>query len=207
MTWNTPLGHRTLKGTERTLISAAICRMTRETIEDSVDDELNVGVGVFDSMSGCQQLVMLHYVRHHLFFETDWPNEMTAVVEGTAGAIIAYIRGQVDYELDIEKDIAKGDTLLEANRFFRVLLLKAANEYEWEVDTIDGANDWEFLVELLHDRILHDEDYDMDFADGSPEASRAVNETLGIFEDYFTGVPLAEPDGPEMLEVIRRLLR
>ena len=207
MTWNTPLGHRTLKGTERTLISAAICRMTRETIEESVDDELNVGVGVFDSMSGCQQLVMLHYVRHQLFFETDGPNEMTAVVEGTAGAIIAYIRGQVDYELDIDKDIATGDTTLESNRFFRDLLLKAAKEYEWEVDTIDGADDWEFLVELLHDRILHDEDYDMDFADGSPEASRAVNETLGIVEDYFTGVPLPEPDGPEMLEVIRRLLQ
>lgn len=206
MTWNTPLGHRKLSGIERLIMSSAICRLSRELVENTVDDSIEVGIAVFDSLTGCQQLVMLDYVRKFLFDDTPESNEMTAVVEGTAAAVIAYISGNIDYELDIDKEIRKSGPKMRPLRFWRKLILKASQEYEWELDPKKMPGEWELALELLHDRILHDDDYEMDFADGSPEKSDAVNSLLGIPEDYFTSIPLPEPDGPEMLEVIRRLL-
>ncbi len=63
-----------------------------------------------------------------------------------------------------------------------------------------------FAIECLHDRILHDRDYEMDFTDEQPEDSKALNSALGNSEGLLHIDPLAEPDGPQMLEVIRRLL-
>ena len=65
MTWKTPLGRRTLVGIERDIVNAAISRMTRASIEELDEGELSVGVPLFDSINGCQQLVMLDYVKRH----------------------------------------------------------------------------------------------------------------------------------------------
>jgi hypothetical protein len=206
MTWNTPLGHRKLAGIERKIMRSAICRLSREILEDTFEDSMNVGIAVFDSLTGCQQLVMLDSVRKFLFEDTAESNEMTAVIEGTAAAVIAYISGNIDLELDMDIEFRKSGPKMKPLRFWRKLILKAIQEYEWDLNPKTVPGDWELALEIFHDRILHDDDYEMDFADGPPESSDAVNLTLGIPNDYFTSIPLPEPDGPEMLEVIRRLL-
>ncbi len=40
----------------------ALCRLSREIIEKPDDGVMCVGVAVFDTITGCQQLIMLDYV-------------------------------------------------------------------------------------------------------------------------------------------------
>ncbi len=49
MTWDTPLGLRTLSGMERKVIGSAICNLSREIIEGELGDSAQVGVAVFDA--------------------------------------------------------------------------------------------------------------------------------------------------------------
>ncbi len=206
MTWNTPLGHRKLDGIEEQIMRAAICHLSREIIENPISDSASVGIPVFDALTGCQQLVMLDYVRRFLLEETPEPNEMSAIVEGTAAALIKFVSGQIDLEIHWDKDRLEGEPKMVNNRFWRKLIVKASREYEWDCDPRKDESGWETALEILHDRILHDDDYNMDFIDRPPEATKSVNATLGISNEYYTTIPQQEPDGPQMLEVIRRLL-
>ncbi len=206
MTWNTPLGHRVLEGIEERIMRGALCRLSREIIESPEDGIMCVGVAVFDAMTGCQQLVMLDYVRRFLFEDTSESNEMSAIVEGTVAAVLAYVSVCIEFELDLEEDLSNSIAKTKPRRFWRELIRKASRVYEWELSPSPVLADWVFAIECLHDRILHDRDYEMDFTDEQPEDSKAVNSALGIPKAYFTSIPLAEPDGPQMLEVIRRLL-
>lgn len=207
MTWDTPLGHRKLTGIEQDIMRGAICHLSREIIEDLVSDSAQLGIGVFDALTGCQQLVMLDYVRKYLLEDTPEPNEMSAVVEGTAAALIAFVSGKIDFELDWEKEYFESEPkLLRPQRFWRKLVVEASKELGWGFDPRKKEFGWEIAVEMLHNRILHDTDYLMDFTDHPPETSKSMNAALGISRGYYRAIPPPEPDGPEMLEVIRRLL-
>jgi hypothetical protein len=206
MTWNTPLGHRVLEGIEGRIMRGALCRLSREIIESPEDEVMCVGVAVFDAMTGCQQLVMLDYVQRFLFEDTSESNEMSAIVEGTVAAVLAYVSVCIEFELDLEEDLSTSIAKTKPKRYWRELIQQACGEYEWELSPSPVLEDWAFAIERLHDRILYDRDYEMDFTDEQPEDSQAVNSALGIPKAYFTSIPLAEPDGPQMLEVIRRLL-
>lgn len=207
MTWNTPLGNRTLTGIERRIVRAAIVRLCREIIGNSVADSACVGVAVFDQLTGCQQLVMLDYVRRYLFEDTQECNEPSAIAEGTAAAVIAFVSGCIEFEVEIEDELTRSLSGIQPPRYWRELIQKASRVYKWEIDPNMEPNDWGIALEMFHDRILHDRDYEMDFTDGPPETSNGLNAVLGIPVKYFTSIPLVEPDGPQMLEVIRRLLK
>ncbi len=206
MTWNTPSGHRTLEGEERRVFDIAIREMAVELLHEGIDDSLSVGIPVFDCMTGCQQLVMLDFVRTYLFEETPSSNPLTAVVEGTAAAIVFYIEGQIDVELDIDRDVSSEPSVRPV-RVWRKRLLRLCREREWEINPRLGKDEWQLAIDMLHDRILHDMDYLDDLSDRPPDVSQSIKKEMGIPQDYYLSVPIVEPDGPGMVEVIRRLLR
>ncbi len=148
---------------------------------------------------------MLDYVRKHLLEDTPQPNEMSAVVEGTAAALIQFVSGKIDFEIDCARDREIGERKSRF-RLWRKIVLEATREYAWDFDPRKMRGGWKLALELLHDRILHDRDYEMDFGDRPPEKSETVNKALGIGDDYYTTIPLPEPDGPEMLDLIQRVL-
>ncbi len=182
MTWNTPLGHRVLQGTERLIIDAAIHRMTRETLTSLSTIRFRWYIPVFDSMNGCQQLVMLDLRTALLIEKTEEANAMTAVVEGTAVRYLPTSMARLD-ELDTEKDADSVEPRLKPERFWRRLLLKANREYGWELKPRRDPFEWEFVVSSAYtiascmmwitQWILRRR---------PPEASNAVNATMGIPE-------------------------
>jgi hypothetical protein len=204
MTWNTPLGSRSLTGVEQQILRSAITELSREIVDMPDDACMEYGIPVFDRLTGCQKLVMLDYVKDHLLFETPNVNDSSAVIDGTVGALFSFIGGRIDIERDSEVDFKAGLTK-KPERYYRKLLLKASRDYEWDFDPRKDPGRWALALQMLQDRILHDCDYEMDFGDLAPEASAMLKSTLGIAPEYFVSVPLPEPDGPKMLELIRRL--
>jgi hypothetical protein len=206
MTWNTPLGNRTLAGGERGLVHLAFVHMARELIELTyIDDKHELGITVFDSMDAAQQLVMLGAVKRYLFHETSDVNPSNAVFEGTAAAVVAFISEQIQMEIDLEFDIDLEDPLA-GDAVFRYLAHSFAKEYGYESPLEQDSDDWSMLMQLLHDRILFDEDYLADFGDLPPDQKAALGD-MDFGTNYFSDPPLPEPDGPKMVEIIRTLLR
>ena len=74
--------------------------------------------------------------------------------------------------------------------------------------TSEDAEEWEFLVDCLANRILwEDGDYEAgdDFLDADPTEGRARMAMLGIADDYYTDIAPDPTD--EQLEPVRRTLR
>ncbi len=205
MTWNTPLGDRKLEGEERDVIKAALYQMTNEIIRSVDEDSLYVGISVFDSLSGCQQLVMLDYVRRYLLDDTPDTNPSTAVVEGCVAGVMAFIWQQIQFELDIDRE-CKSDSGIRPIRGWRKRIIRLIRYVSWEIDWKKGEAKWELAMERFHDRILHNEFYLFEYADDPPEITERLSNSLSIPGDYFRSIAAPEPDGPEMVELIRRLL-
>lgn len=206
MTWNTPLGNRILTGVEERIVRCAIRGLTRELLETSDEFAPKFAIPVFDDLNICQKLVMLDYVKLHLLDETATPNSSSAVIDGTVGAVFGYVAGRLDWERFSEEDFKRG-TVAKPQRFYRKLLLRACRDFEWDIKPQKTRRGWATALQILHDRVLHDTDYEMDFGDLPPDECAGLKLTLGISPEYFASIPFVEPDGPAMVEVVRRLFQ
>jgi hypothetical protein len=205
MTWNTPLGERTLDVPEQYFFKTAMRKMSKLLIELAAEDSIETGVPIFDSLTGCQQLVMLDYIRRYLFEETEELNPATANVEGTAGAVISFVRREIAYELDTDREVALAPTI-EPRKRWRKLLHRIFKPYEWRINSRLRIKDWHSVLDLFHDRILYNNDYLFDFNGHADDAEEIASQSRAVPDDYYVEIAQREPNGSEMLELVRRLI-
>jgi hypothetical protein len=207
--WRTSREERVLRGAEAALLRESIGFMVA-TIEEEADghaDHWPFGVPVFDRLSCQQQLAMLADVGEALFRDDVPAPELSAVNEGTIGAIFANIRQCVQFEID--------DEGLREGKSMRQFVLEAIREVDkgqpHPDDRLPDAacvdtDEWDLLVEVLESFILWDADWlDEDlYVDVDPATNRFRKNKMGIAEGYFTAVA-PDPTEREMVEVRRRL--
>lgn len=206
MTWRTSQGDRALAGPEAILFRKAVISLADVT-DDAIkceDDPSDFGVHVFDRLTLSSRLAMLAQVGFALLRETPECPQLTAVNEATIAAVFLHIEESIRTEIDFEDNT-------EAPYFWRQLVRTASIEHADEVELPDESShdmdEWEFLVEILSNQILWDNDFNSEacFADAAPEFTQETYEDMGIDDEYFLAVP---PDPRDSnLDQIRKLLR
>lgn len=206
MTWRTSQGERILAGAEGNLFREAVLSLADIT-DDAIrseDDPWDFGLAVFDRLTLPSRLAMLAHVGFALLRETPECPQLTAVNEATIATVFRYIEESIESEIDAEDDIKEPF-------FWRRLVRAAGVEHAADVELPDESSrdisQWEFLIEVLSDRILWDNDFSSEacFADASPEFAEERYVDMGIDEEYFLAVP---PDpGDSSLDQIRKMLR
>jgi hypothetical protein len=219
-----------LRGCEWDLFRAGLSTLW-DQIEVWVDDSdlCATGIGVFDRLEPAAKLAMLALVGTALRDENEPCPELTALTEGTFGAVYAVIRDAIEIEIELGRE----DPLSESHELsMRALVLAAFRETnpDWEnrlpepdYDDEDDENveppsfpepddedmeTWDGLLEQLMDRVLWDDrDYEDEalFLDADPEVGRHLKTQMGIVGDYYTTVAPETTD--EQLALIRKALQ
>jgi hypothetical protein len=193
MTWNTTHGPRTLSSAEARLVGQASWALTdsiRECL--SIDVPLRFGIVLFDAMTWQQQVMMLDKVLASLIDPSIDPPKSTALMDATIAAIYAQIERSVQSEIDLDRtaDWGEEDYRDQRQEIYDVLVETC---YEGDKPDVECAemDAWELVIECLKDRVLADEDYQMDglALDLPPEKSLAMKQAMGISGDYFIDVP------------------
>ena len=224
--WHTSRGDRTLRGAEAALIATAIDTMIDalvthidDAFEDTFAADCQSGIGVYDALSACQRVGLLHDVARHLLTETDSALPLSAAAEATVAAIFVEVRDQVAIEIDLfpERGSEPGTLtwrgrVLAAHRLVftesfveqddsEFGLAAMRREFAIPTETSTDLTEWELLIDALTNAVLWDRDFEMadGFLDADPGASRQRRRLLGIDEDYFTRIA---PD-PRPKEVAR----
>jgi hypothetical protein len=224
--WHTSRGDRTLRGAEATLVGTAIDTMIEallihidDAFEETLAAECQSGIAVYDSLSACQRVGLLHDVARHLLTETESALPLSAAAEATVAAVFIEVRDQVAIEIDLfPTSRSRGETMT-----WRGLVLAAheavfrtphsqedgfefdygpfPDDIEIPEETCTEIHEWETLIDSLSDAVLWDRDFEMaeGFLDIDPGVSAERRRLLGIDEDYFTTVA---PD-PRPQEVLR----
>ena len=213
MTWNLPKGRGTIKGEERLLYSRVISEMTTEILY-ATNGEFCAGVGIFDSIPSCGKLLMLDYVQHHLFEKTKEVPMSSAVVDGTFGAIIKFLRTQIEMEVDVSRcpyGSGRGDPTYIPD-FWRRLVFGVVRERKWKNGwklRPDGKKKvhWDLIMDRLHDRVLSDADYDLAWTGLNFEEQTGLHHVMGMPPSYFDSIPVKEPNATKMVEIIQRLIK
>jgi len=133
----------------------------------------------------------------------------SALLEATVAAIYAQLRTSIEIELD-DARMAQDDTLDESDYFdVRMEILAAIEEPintdepiqeppddGWPTILCDEIDEWDLAIESLRNRILADEDWQMEALamDLSPQTSKSLKNGMGIQRDYFIDIP---PDGTD----------
>ena len=206
MTWRTSQGERTLTGPEAILFREAVLSLA-EITDNAIkcdEDPWDFGVPVFYRLTLPSRMAMLAQVGTALLRETPDSPQLTAVNEATIATVFLHIEESIRSEIDVEDDT-------EAPYYWRQLVRSAsveqADDRELPDESSHDMDRWKFLVEILSDQILWDNDFNTEacFADSSPEFSQETYEDMGIDDEYFLAVP---PDPRDSnLEQIRKMLR
>ncbi len=128
------------------------------------------------------------------------------------------IRQMTHIEIDYELEFKPSEDGINAYAV-RSLILDACREMDAEsppthsddsftypVESCLQYDEWELLIECLQDRVLWDDDWEMeeDLIDAPPEVSSWRKHQFGIADDYFIDIVPDPPDNE--LEVIRQRL-
>lgn len=213
MTWNLPKGRGTIKGEERLLYSKAISEITTEILF-ATNGEFCAGVGIFDSIPSCGKLLMLDYVQYHLFEKTKEIPESNAVVDGTFGAVIQFLRTQIKMEVDVSR-CPYGSGRMDPTYipdFWRRLVFGVVRERKWKNGWKLRPNGkkkvhWDLIMDRLHDRVLSDADYELAWIGNNMEEQTGLHQVMGMPPSYFESIPVKEPSATKMVEVIQRLIK
>ncbi|MFI5458517.1 MAG: hypothetical protein ACHRXM_24050 [Isosphaerales bacterium] len=228
--WRTKIGERTLRGCEWDLFREGLASLCHQIeVARDAPELCTTGIGVFDRLQPAAKLAMLALVGTALRDENEPCPELTALTEGTFGAVYAAICQQIDIEIALGRE----DPPPEGHEFsMRALVLAAFRETnpDWEnplpepdygdeddekveVPSLPEPNcedmeEWDGLLDELMDRVLWD---DRDFEaeelvlDVDPEVGRHLKKQLGIDADYYTSVAPEPTD--EQLALIRKTLQ
>jgi hypothetical protein len=206
MTWQTPRGDRVPAGPEAAVFREALMIIT-DWVEGDMDQDQafhEFGFPVFDSVAARGKLALLADVGHAVLVETEACPKLTAVSEATVGAIFVARDESLEHEIDHEFD-------LPDRFFFRKPILEAIAVVDPDLETPHADDcdwdDWEFLMDVLRDRILWDRDFEAEPTSGDtdPLTGEDVKDNTGIDNDYFQTV--APDPSDEELESIRRRLK
>ena len=152
--------------------------------QSSADSDFRSGIPVFDTLTYPQRIAVLHQVAEALFREAAPMPELTAVLEGAAGAVIQSVRLLVEGEV---QGVTGGD------RSLRMLVHTACRdlgvEQAFDPSSAD-TDEWAFCVDCLHDAILWDSDYLIEdtFVDLPPEEAQVLKKDMGVADEYFLSV-------------------
>jgi hypothetical protein len=185
MAWETSLGVRSIRDSERRLfVSAAISLL---------ESGRNTWVRVYDQMDSEVKAGMLVGVIEHLVDPLLEPPTLTASLEGTVGAVFAHLSQEVETECCLNED-RKWRTLIRAMGV-KVGVL-STNVDAW----MSGIRD-------IADAILWDRDFEMEnLSDAPPDHSRRIKERLGIDQDYYITPPPFNMDVEEAKKRLQELL-
>ncbi|WP_218933635.1 hypothetical protein [Rubripirellula lacrimiformis] len=200
--WHTSRGDRVLRGDEGALVGTSIDTMIDALlVHVDVDDadelvpDCDSGIAVFDQLTVCQRIGLLHDVAEHLLMETSAAMPLTALAEATVAAIFVEARDQTAIEIDLFGDTENIQWGSEVT-YWRSLVLNAYRSTPLvclddlpAVDSCDLSR-WEDLIDILAGAILWDRDFEMaeSFLDIDPNVSQQRRKLLGIDDDYFTSV-------------------
>ena len=232
--WHTSRGDRTLRGAEAALIGTAIDTMIDallihidDAFEDAFAAECQSGIAVYDSLSACQRIGLLHEVAWYLLQVTDSPLPLSAMAEATVAAIFVEIRDQVAIEIDLFADRTVNEGGLSWRRLVlaahETLLCRPQDQPGGENGLVDfdtrpffnGTDSlgktcaeisvWENLIDGLSGAVLWDRDFEMadSFLDEDPGISRQRRRLLGIDNDYFTQVA-PDPRPEEIFQLVTK---
>ncbi len=215
MTWNSNNGQRTLEGAEAALIRDALADVVercRHEIESGTE-HWTYDVALFDCLEPGVQLALLAEVGQALLRQTETCPELTAANEATIAALYRYIEEALEIEIDVQiLDGLSDDSDSSEAVFFWRSRVRAVFEEDDEIDELPDLNstdsgNWLLLVQLLHDRILWDTDYEMGgiFLDTPPESANALRELMNVNDNYFRAIPPDPTD--EELEKILAILK
>lgn len=189
--WHTPDGDRVLRGAEAKVFAESLLDLAQNELVE--DGDYCIGVTAFDSLTYPQKITILNEVAQALFREEVPMPELTAVLEGAAGAVIENLQMLVEEEVQTDPD---GDGPLRrlVNRACRDLAIE-----EVPRPSPRSIEEWEFCVDCLHDAILWDSDYlgESIFTDLPPEKSRDLKQNMGVSEGYFLAV-VPDPNSKQM---------
>ena len=220
MTWKTQLGERHAVGPEAELIRDAIGYI-HDVVEAEIDclnDPWDFGVPIFDNLEPACKLCLLADVGEALLNETPLL-PLTAITEGTVAAIFGAVLQLIETEIDLQKKEAFQDN--DHRFFYRTLVLEIARSDEGESDAVEAdvdededlrtaestdMSDWEFLVEMIGERILWDEDYLYadEILDAAPDIARRKRNRLGIAREYCFDLP-PNPEESDLVGIRERL--
>lgn len=224
--WHTSRGDRTLRGPEAMLVGTAIDTMIDallihidESFEEASAAECQSGIAVYDSLTACQRVGLLHDVARHLLTETESALPLSATVEATVAAIYIEIRDQVAIEIDLFPDemseldrttwrgyvLAAYEAMFDQSPQEESDLEPFDGEFEVPTESSTEMSEWEMLIDGLSDAILWDRDFELadSFLDVDPGVSQKRRRLLGIEEDYFT-VVAPDPRPSEVMRLVSR---
>ena len=197
--WRTPRGERVLEGAEAELFQYPVRCYVEELLEaERFEDNVPVGVGLFDALTLAQKLAMLDEVSQALLCASVPRPALTAISEGTVAAVFAYLLQQVEIELDNPDEDA----------CWRPRILNAAEYCGIGVDIKEACDmdEWGFVVQQLRDCVLWDTDWeDADLTDLDPATSSGVRRTAGIDDDYYRAIA-PDPRPNEIPKIRARIL-
>jgi hypothetical protein len=187
--YHTPAGDRVLRGAERRLFVHSLAIMV-DLLTDS-DGDCEFGTTVFDTLTQNQKVAILYKAARCLLCPDEPMPRLTAVLEGAVGTVYRFAEDLVMQEVE-EPDVTRPPPT------FRSLVLEAARETHVCDDdsrTNGDKADWEILLKCLADRVLWDDDFDVqDWQDANPETRLRLKQRLGIEDDYYTDVAPDPPD-------------
>ena len=168
------------------------------------EGDVAFGVPSFNQLQRNQKLVTLYRSARALLHPDEPVPKLTAALESAVATVYEFAKELIEEEIDALD--GPGET------FWRGMVLEAVRE-QTAIDefpegtdfpepmdlperpdlpepTDDDNETWTFLVERLADRVLWDNDYEMQVSlDLPPEESERLRATLGMTEDYYTDVP------------------
>jgi hypothetical protein len=207
--WRMSDGNRVLTETEWAVFGLGLDRLW-DFIEDERKGEVGLsetGVRVFDDLQGEQKLALLADVAVALRDRAVPAPPLTAANEGTVAAVFAAVRQTLEEEVVFHAQEGRGSTTV------RELLLAAAVDASEQPEDLPEVADedleaWEWVVEVIEDRILWDADYEMgdEFLDSPPEDASEMLAQMAIDPEYFTAIP-REPDEAGLRAVRQTLAR
>lgn len=197
MTWHTQAGDRYLIGAEARLFRAGL----RSTVEELEDDWLDCSHTMLARQTRKARLHLFAYVGKHLLRQTDDMPPLNAWTEGAVGIVFRRLNAEVEIELDLQDQ--RDDPY-----FWRTLVADATTKDDKECvqdepfdHTCNDDSVWRTLLEILHDRILWDLDWEVE----DDVTSEPVKQMLGIDASYFEWNQVPFASNKEAVELLGKL--
>lgn len=208
--WNTSEGPRILQGAEALPVREAIGWMVDLIHEEAsgYGFQVHTSVELYDNLTWTQRLALLDEVTSALLLPSFEIANPGAAHDAAVGAIFNTVMDQIGAEVDLSEQC-----------FWRKSVHRAYRScFGTERDGDDvlpsrlgdtRLDRWEFVVELLCDRVLHDHDYEManTFLDLDPEKAAVLRELLGIQHSYYAraGEEISDAAAASAIQRIRHL--
>lgn len=208
--WDTPSGVRTLTGVEALPVRDAIGWMVDMIHEEASGyaDSSYSNVALFDGLTWTQRLAVLDEVSAALLLPSSEVANCSAVHEATVGAIFSTMG------ILIEGEICNG-TGLGIRRAVRDAYRGCFDPCTDDSEVLPAKlgdvrlDRWEYVIEMLACRVLHDRDYALAdrVLDLEPEKAELFRQLMGIDDSYYadSGEEVSEAQAAVTIQRIREL--